>query len=155
EIYSTKIGTQGRSSPVYGDGKIYLAEANGRCFIFKPTDEGVEEVESVRLRREGVHASPITSQGKVYLTTSENMYCFGKADLEPSSDSRPAPPSEVIDKSAGPGSLQLVPVESLLRPDQTQRLVTRLYTPNGVYLKTVPSPEVEFTLDGPGKIEDG
>ncbi|HUG17907.1 MAG TPA: PQQ-binding-like beta-propeller repeat protein, partial [Planctomycetaceae bacterium] len=155
EIYSTKIGTQGRSSPVYGDGKIYLAEANGRCFIFKPTDEGLEELESFRLRREGVLASPIISQGKVYLTTSENMYCFGKKDLEPSSDSRPAHPSEVIDKNAGPGSLQLVPVESLLRPDQTQRLVTRLYTPNGVYLKTVPSPEVEFTLDGPGKIEDG
>jgi outer membrane protein assembly factor BamB len=155
EIASTKIGTQGRSSPVYGDGKIYLAEANGRCFVFKPTDDGVEQIESIRLRREGILASPIISRGRVYLTTSEHMYCFGKKEPQPSPDPRPEPPAEANDKNDGPGQLQLVPVESLLRPDQSQRLAVRLYTPNGMYHSTVSPAEVEFTLDGPGSIVDG
>jgi len=152
EIYSMKIGTQGRSSPLYADGKIYILEANGRGFVLKPTADGMEELERFRLRREEVQGSPIVSHGKIYVPTTQNMYCFEKPNSEPAVDPRPEPPPEVDDRKEGAAQLQLVPVESLLRPNQKQSFVVRLYSKNGLYIKTVPSSEVEFTLDGPGTI---
>ncbi|MBD3676141.1 MAG: PQQ-like beta-propeller repeat protein [Planctomycetaceae bacterium] len=152
EIYSMKIGTQGRSSPLYADGKIYVCEANGRGFVLRPTADGLEEIEKFRLRREEVHGSPIASHGRVYVPTTQNMYCFVKKDAQLSVDPRPEPPPEVDDRSEGPAQLQVVPVESLLRPGQSQSLLVRLYSKNGLFIKTVPASEVEFSLEGTGSI---
>lgn len=157
EIFSMKIGTQGRSSPLYADGKIYILEANGRGFVLKPTEEGLETLEQFRLRREEVLGSPIVSHGKIYVPTTQNLYCFEKPGAAaPAMDPINPPPAEINDKQDGPAHLQLVPVEALLRPGQKQEFQIRLYTKNGLFLKTLPASEVEFSVDGEGSItEDG
>lgn len=152
EIDSKKIGTAARCSPLYADGKLYTADVNGRCWIFRPVEEGLERVEAFRLRNEQVDASPIVSHGKLYLTTSANMYCFGRKDVRPEADQRPPVPPEADDRDEGPAQLQLVPAESLLMPQQKQPYQVRFYSKAGVYIRTVPLNEVEFSVEGPGKI---
>ena len=38
-----------RSSPLYVDGKIVYTEANGRWFIYQPTENGLKELSKGRL----------------------------------------------------------------------------------------------------------
>jgi hypothetical protein len=48
-------------SPLFADGKLYIAENTGRVYIFKPTPEGVEQLSMVRLNGEEIFGSPIAS----------------------------------------------------------------------------------------------
>ena len=151
-----KIGTQGRASAVYADGKIYCCEANGRWFIFKVTDDGLERIHRLRLTAE-VSASPIISHGRLYLTTGEGMYCIGNKDAKPEADPRPEPPA-VADPSEDqtPAHVQVIPCESLLKsgPDgHAQRHLVRLYNAKGQWIKTCKPEEVEFSIEGPGAID--
>jgi len=160
EIFTMKIGTQGRSSPLYADGKIYICSTN-RGFVLKPTAEGLKTIEQFRFPRdkvlgsEEVLGSPIASHGKIYLPTTQHLYCFQKPDAAaPQADPIQEPPPEINDKAAGPGYLQIVPVEALMKPGQKQEYHIRLYTKNGLYLKNIPASDVEFTIDGPGTISE-
>mgnify|MGYP003350635277 CR=1 FL=1 len=57
-VGKTKIGTMGRGSPVYGDGKIYVVDGNGRWFIFAPDEaKGVKKIHSLRLEHGDVGAT--------------------------------------------------------------------------------------------------
>lgn len=151
-IQTLKIGTQGRASPLYADGKIYACDAAGRCHIYRPVEKGVEVVETVRLTNVEILASPVVSHGKLFLTTTKQVYCFGKKDAPPAVDNRPEVKLETDDKEAGAAHLQLVPVEALLKPGQDQQFQVRLYSKNGLYIRTVPVDQVKFTLDGGGAI---
>lgn len=152
QIGRQKLGTQGRSSPVYADGKIYCSEANGRWYILKPTEDGVEVIHRMRLDGE-VNASPVISHGRIYVTTSESLYCIGKTDQTPEADPRPEIPQESpVAEDSTPTQVQVVPVESLLRPGQGQQFVVRLYNSKGQYLRTADASDVTMSIDGPGEI---
>jgi outer membrane protein assembly factor BamB len=155
-IDKEKIGTQGRSSAVYADGKIYCCEANGRWFIFKLTDDGLERIHRLRLTAE-VSASPIISNGRLYLTTGEGMYCIGIKDAKPQFDARPESPKVAsVDEDRKPAHIQIVPCESLLRggvQGHSQRHVVRLYNANGRFIRSCKADEVEFSITGPGTID--
>lgn len=156
QIDRQKIGTQGRSSAVFADGKLYCCEANGRWFIFKATDDGLERIHRLRLPAE-VSASPIISNGRLYLTTGEGMYCIGNKDAKPQLETRPDPPAVTsVDKDTKPAHVQVVPCESLLRggpAGQAQRHVVRLYNANGRFIRSCKAEEVTFSIDGPGTID--
>lgn len=152
-----KIGTQGRASPLFADGKLYVCEANGRCFIYRPDPEkGLQVIERTRLTGEEIHGSPIVSRGRLYLPTTGGIYCFGQPDAEPQTDPIPAPPPESpISADPEPAQVQVVPVESLLRSGpgrQRQQFAVRLYNSKGQWLKTVPADQVAFSIEGPGDI---
>lgn len=154
EIARKKLGTMMTGSPVYADGKIYVCAANGRFHILKLNGESIEKVHELRLNNEEVHASPVISQGRIYLQTMNQLYCLGKADAKPAAEDRPAPPAA---PPAQPGDqpvqVQLVPVESLLKPGQKQQFQARLYNEKGQYLKTLSPGEVKFSIAGPGSID--
>ena len=158
QIYKKKLGTMMRSSPLYADGKIYTCTANGRWYILKPTEDGVDIVHKLRFTGEESHGSPIASHGRIYFPSTGALYCIGKADQKPSADPRPkAPAITPVAKDQKPAHLQLVPVEALLRPGkqgQTQQFTVKLYNKNGQFLKTVAASEVKFTVDGPGMVND-
>jgi outer membrane protein assembly factor BamB len=155
-IDKEKIGTQGRSSAVYADGKIYCCEANGRWFIFKLTDDGLERIHRLRLTAE-VSASPIISNGRLYLTTSEGMYCIGNKDAKPQFDARPEVRKVAsVDDDKKPAHVQIVPCESLLRggvQGHSQKHIVRLYNANGRFIRSCKADEVEFSITGPGTID--
>ncbi len=151
-IASQKLGGPMRSSPIYADGKIYLCTENGRFWIFRPSEGGVETVFRSRLSREASHGSPIVSHGRIYLPTSSTMYCLGSSDTAPATDPRPEPPALTpVAEDQAPAHLQVVPVESLLRPGLKQRFDARVYNANGQFLRMARG--VEFSVEGPGSID--
>ncbi|MBI3866169.1 MAG: PQQ-binding-like beta-propeller repeat protein [Planctomycetia bacterium] len=161
EIGKQKLGTgEVFSSPLYADGKIYCAIRSGITAILEPTEKGVKVVHKQRLEGDLIHGSAIASHGRVYIPTSDALYCIGNKDQAPvAPDPRPAVPEEApwsADRT--PAQLQLTPVESLLRPKagqssgQTQTIGFRLFNANGRYLDSK-SVKPVYELKGPGKIE--
>jgi outer membrane protein assembly factor BamB len=161
EIGKQKLGTgEVFSSPLYADGKIYCAIRSGITAILEPTEKGVKIVHKLRLEGDLIHGSPIASHGRVYIPTSDAMFCIGLKDLPAvAPDPRPAQPEETAwSADTKPGQLQVTPVETLLRPKvgqssgQIQALGFRLFNANGRYLDTKGVKPV-YELKGPGKLE--
>jgi outer membrane protein assembly factor BamB len=157
QIARKALGTVSRSTPLYADGKIYYCTNSGQWYILKPTEDGVEIVHRLRLSGEEIDGSPIASHGRIYLPTSEFMYCLGVADAEPKAGPLPAPPQEeAVSKDPAPAQLQVAPYDVLLAPGAKQAYKVRVYNARGQLLREVPASEVEFAVDGPGTIaKDG
>ncbi len=151
-IFERKIGRR-PGSMIYGDGKIYACEQTGNFWIFKPTEEGVEELARIQLRGEEILASPIISGGKIYLATTKQLYCIGKKGATPEADAIPALAQET-DKSQDQtvAHLQIAPVEAMLAPGQSTPYQVRAYNQHGQYLKVV---DAEFSVEGGGEITAG
>ena len=64
------------SSPVAGDGKVYMASEKGKVSVLKP--DGHLEPMVVNDLMEDVYATPALVDGKIYLRTRGTMYCFGQ-----------------------------------------------------------------------------
>lgn len=147
-----RLGREIFGSPVFGDGKIYIGETSGIFYIVEPGPDGPKLVHKQRLEGENIRASASISHGRVFFATNAALYCIGNKDVQPSADPRPAEPAETPRTAdQKPAQLQLVPVESLLKPGQKQKFQARLYNANGRYLKTVPA---KLELQGPGKIDN-
>jgi outer membrane protein assembly factor BamB len=152
-----KVGTMGRASPVFGDGKIYASDVTGRWSIFTPSPKGLKKIHSLRLEQSvvnEVNASPIISHGRIYLTCETMMYCIGKKDVTPSADPIPAmPPETPVSEDKKPATALVVPVESLLKPESKQQFSVLLYNAKGQFLKAADAKDVKFTVQGPGSID--
>ncbi|MEQ8848458.1 PQQ-binding-like beta-propeller repeat protein [Botrimarina sp.] len=147
------IGRVMRGTPVYADGKIYACSEGGNWAVLKPTEKGVELVDRVRLGREQVDASPIVANGRIYLTTSETMYCIGSEETALGGGDNDAPPAaedKISDKRVA--QVQLVPWDVLLAPGEEQPYRLRLYNAKGQYLRDAQPKEVSFGVSGPGSI---
>lgn len=153
QIARQPLGTAMRSSPVYADGKFYLATSGGRWYVLEPTPNGVEIVDRLRLVGEQVNGSPAISHGRIYLPTSEAMYCLGDPNRVPQADPLPPSPDESpISDDPAPAHLQVVPYDVLLAPGDRQEYRVRSFNRRGQLLREVPAGEVKFTVDGPGTI---
>ncbi|MEX2288001.1 MAG: PQQ-binding-like beta-propeller repeat protein [Planctomycetaceae bacterium] len=153
-IASKKLGTIMFGSPVYADGKIYTCELNGRWYILKLNGNKVETVHQLRLGDDKIYGSPIISHGRIYLRTSEAMYCIGDESRQPSADPRPPAPTEAaIEKDPAPAQVQVVPVESLLLPGKGRQYQVLLYNSRGQFLKMADAGDVQFSLEGAGQID--
>ena len=64
------------SSPVSGDGKIYVQTEDGECYVVKPGP--VFEILAVNKLDEIFCASPAVSAGKIFLRGRKHLYCIGK-----------------------------------------------------------------------------
>lgn len=153
-IKKQKIGTMMRSSPLYADGKLYMCDATGRWYIMKPTEKGVETVHKLRLTGES-HGSPIAADGRIYIPTTDMMYCIGSKDDVAKYEPAPAAPKEAeISEDPKPAWLQIVPVESITKPGETLKLTARLYNSRGQYIGN--AEDVEYSVDQGGTIgKDG
>lgn len=145
-----KLGSMMRASLTYGDGKIYAAETNGRCYILQPTDKGVEKLEEIQLPDE-IHGSPVISHGRVYLPTTGALYCFGAKDANPQATAQPELPQEDSLTDKKPAHVQVVPADALLKPGDKQQFTARLYNARGQLLSSASKPE--FSVNGAGEID--
>ena len=154
-VESVTLGGPGYGSPTYADGKIYYCTENGRWWVLEPQKNGkLKTVNRARLNRVQVHGSIIVSHGRIYLPTSSGIYCIGKAETKPTADPRPDFPSESpLESDSKPAQVQLVPVESLLKPKQSQQYQVRLFNSRGQFLRMAKPDEVKFEIQGPGKID--
>lgn len=124
-LWEKKFGTdQLHASPVYADGKMYLAMWHDGLYVFEPTREGPGTIEHLKLSEEDLCiGTPSVWNGKVYLHTTQRLYCFGNeqggglADV-PALDNAPLAMLAPSDASK-PSMLMLQPAEFLLRPGDT------------------------------------
>jgi len=97
------------ASPAYGDGHLYVPMNNGKFFIVKPTDVGATVVAEKQLGGNCLGA-PAICNGRVYVHTTEALYCFvgpGGSDLAAAPKAAPQKP--------GPATqLQIIPADVLV-----------------------------------------
>jgi outer membrane protein assembly factor BamB len=65
------------SSPVTGDGKVYLLSEQGQLTVVSAV--GDWQLLAASDFEEEVHATPAIADGKIYLRTAGHLYCFGLA----------------------------------------------------------------------------
>ncbi|MEY2407846.1 MAG: hypothetical protein QOF48_516 [Verrucomicrobiota bacterium] len=145
-LWRHKLGIEQRqSSPIHGDGKIYAAiyisnqgaeqaagggesGGNGELFVIKPGATGCE-ILSQTLLNGRCYGTPLAYNGKLYVQTDKKLYCFGRRGNNPG---LPPAPVEKAWPTAGPAkSLQIIPYEVLLRPEQRQSFRARSIDANG------------------------
>lgn len=155
QIDEVKLGRIMFGSPVYGDGKIYVAENTGLISILKPTEDGLEKLSSVKMRDGGeVFGSPIISGGRLYIPTNSALYCIGDKDrkAEPYTKKIEPPKETSLDKDTDVAHIQLAPVELMMRPGQRVQYQVRAYNKNGQFLKLIE--DASFTMDNGGSMAD-
>ena len=64
------------ASPVAAEGKIFLANEDGKVAVLRAGADW--EVLSVEDLSEGCYATPALSNGRIYLRTSDALYCFSR-----------------------------------------------------------------------------
>jgi len=99
------------ASPLFAEGKLYVPMNNGSFHVIRPGDSGPEVLSSVQLEGNCLGA-PAAAHGRLYVHTTEKLYCFGK-------------PETGTPQRAAPTRLQIVPSDVLLRPGQSVRLRVR------------------------------
>jgi outer membrane protein assembly factor BamB len=150
------LGTYMFGTPLYADGKIYVITQNGRWYILKPDDEaGVTIVSRGRFDvNTEISASPIVSNGRLYIHTSKALYCVADESKEHGATPMPTQPTESpVESDPEVAHVQIVPAEVLMRPGEKQQFQVRLFNSRGQLLEEAPA---TFALDGPGEIsKDG
>jgi len=146
-LWKHKLGIEQRqSSPLYADGKLYVAMyitaqgadkvasgggdsgGNGDLFVIKPGPTGCEVLSHAILDGR-CYGSPIAYNGKVYVQTDKKLYCFGKAGPNPG---LPAATTPVAWPKPGPKkALQIIPYEVMLKPGGAQTFRVRAIDANG------------------------
>jgi outer membrane protein assembly factor BamB len=62
------------SSPIYADGKIFMASEPGVISVLKPGRDW--EVMQVNDLGENIYATPVVMDGRLYVRTAKALYCF-------------------------------------------------------------------------------
>lgn len=129
------------ASPLFADGKLYIPLHNGTFFILRPTATGVEQLCAAKLPGACLGA-PSVWNGRVYVTTTEGVYCFGSkagggAVAAPAlPGARPAPGKTV--------ALQVIPAEVVLQPGEKVEFTVRGIDEHGFPTKTYPPASVTW-----------
>lgn len=140
KLWEHNLGTMGRGSPVWADGKLYVTEVHGNVHILRPNREKCEALSHVYIPAstgdsyDGIFASPAISDGRVYIVTRDRTICLGSIDGTQNSDSVPVQPQETVAESKV-AHIKLVPFETTLRPGESVEFEVRSYDKNGRFLK--------------------
>jgi hypothetical protein len=163
ELWRHKLGTVGKASPVAADGKLYVAELNGRFHILKPGASGAEPLDQDTLsvtegsgsRYAEIYGSPAVAYGRVYFTSEAGLFCLGDKS-KPFKVTRTEPVAAAVRPPAKgtPAVVQIVPAEVLARAGETVRFALRAFDAKGNPV-AVPA-GAEWSLEGlAGKLADG
>src|SRR5262249_22867584 len=115
ELWNYSYGTDCKGSPVWADGKIYVAEVDGGFHILKPGGDDCACLDSQRFRNAMIYGSPAVAGGRIYFSTTSETFCIGKKDHKPPPD--PLPPAareEPPAVNAQLAHLQVVPADVVL-----------------------------------------
>lgn len=134
------LGTVGKGSPVWADGKIYATEVNGTFAILKPEEQKATNLDVERLmvggkRHAEIYGSPAIAYGRIYFTTEEGLYCLGNKNAKLKMASSKAAIPEKKTKNTTPAAIQVVPAEVLLSPGEKATFKIRSFDAQGEFIK--------------------
>ncbi len=125
-IWHVKLAPdQIHASPLAADGKLYVPMTNGSFHILKPGAEAPEILDTVQLEGSCLGA-PAVANGRIYVHTTEKLYCFGKGKSE-------APLWDIpgIVAPGDPADFQLIPGDFLLRVGEEVPIALRTIDAGG------------------------
>ena len=140
------LGTVGKGSPVWADGKIYVTETNGRFFMLEPGETSCKllDMEEIMMPDQPRHAeifgSPAIAYGRIYFATEEGLYCLGEKNAKfkaGKAESLVIAPEAPVAKDAAPAHLQVLPAEIVLKPGQSHEFKARAFDDKGRFLREV------------------
>lgn len=130
-------GTIGKASLVYGDGKLYACEANGRVSILsvkkgqeKPEVLSKEEIigNAQESGREFmIFGSAAIANGRIYLASAEQVYCIGEKDAKKPQGELPPPVAESNEGDRAPAQLLVTPADVVMKPGESKRFSVKLF----------------------------
>lgn len=152
------LGTVQRSTPLYADGKLFIATNDGRYYTFEVDGDDLKQVHRMRTN-EASDGSPIVSHGRIYIPLSDALYCIGTEEsiaaakelgeklerIEPIGPKKFDNPSEVEI-----AQVQVVPYDTILSPGEDQVYTVRLYDADGNFVREADPQECSFSVSGPG-----
>jgi outer membrane protein assembly factor BamB len=173
EVWTKRLGTLQKGSPVLADGKIYVGTENGKFYILRPTATGAETLDEDLIgaanNPEPILASPAIADGRIYVVTmgsveevkgsSGHVYAIGQRrprPAGPASGARGQTPGQTpAAGSKDPASMslgtaahvQVFPNEVILDPNGKQAFSVKLYDAKGTLLRTASASDVQWTLD--------
>lgn len=160
ELWLHDLGTVGKGSPVFADGKIYATEVNGNMWIVKPTRDGCKTLSNVRIFAKGasgmdeIYASPAIANGNVILVTRDRTICIkdpNKAVVL--KEAKALPPEAESDGVVD--TIQLRPYETIVSADSKTQFEVHSFDKNGRLISAEPATSLTvgetlkgFTVDG-------
>lgn len=162
EYWTLNIGTVGKGSPVWADGKIFATEVNGGFHIIQPGDTSAKALDRKNInfdekRKAEIYGSPAIAYGKIYFTTEEGLYCLGKkgASSNTKSNSKVELKEDPPDPNAPIAHIQIVPSEKWIYANQTIQFNVRAFDDKGRFLGEKPATfsvsGLKGTVDAKGK----
>ncbi|MCH2179789.1 MAG: PQQ-binding-like beta-propeller repeat protein [Mariniblastus sp.] len=140
KLWDYSLGTVGKGSPVWADGKLYVMEVNGNIHILKPSREKCVELSRNQLKAtrvdglDEIYASPAISNGRIVFVTRDRTICVG---ADGAKDGQIVPLPEEAPAGTEVASLQLRPFEVVLDPNQTVEYKLVAFDSNGRVIKTI------------------
>jgi len=136
--WTFNLGTVGKGSPVWADGKIYATEVNGSFHILRPeASRAVSLDHEVIKMKDGrpaeIYASPAVAYGRVYFATEEGLYCLGdkSAKLPAAKGSAAAAEGQRAETGAAAAWAQVVPAEVTLGAGESVTFRARSFDATG------------------------
>jgi outer membrane protein assembly factor BamB len=146
QIWRFKYGRNAKGSPVWADGKIYIAEVNAKFHILKPGPKKCEELHVQYFPSPDgtsdveINGSAAVANGRVYFMTRDELFCIGKKDRKAETAKIPTPSQEEpADPNARPTHLQVVPTDVAVEPGDAVQFMARTFDSKGRFLKEVPA----------------
>ena len=151
ELWVENLGIAQRSSPVIGDGKLYVSDVDGKLHILKlagrdaPEKTDLDSFENEDGSATQINGPPAIANGRIYFVTNNTLYCIateeGKAGQASPATGDPAP----APAGSEPAHLQVVPGEINLVPGGSAQFSARLFDANG---RLIGETEAEWSLEG-------
>lgn len=162
-LWELGLGTVGKGSPVWADGRIYVTETNGKFHVVKPGDSSAEILDTNEIgmpdadRHAEIYGSPAIAYGRIYFTTEEGVYALGRKDA-PFEITAASYPSRGVEAegSGTPAVVKVVPGDSTVRlgDDPQFRAVAfnEVGRPLGQLTAQWTVEGLQGTVDGAGKM---
>jgi len=157
QLWRKNLGTIQKSSPVFGDGKLYVGTENGKFYILKPRGDGVDVLDEDEMpagvdgNPQPIVAAPAIARGRIYLVTMEKMFAIGPTTAPKTGGIV----GSLFGTPAGPlASLLVTPTEQILKPGAPRAFAVQGFDETG---KPVDKPgDATWTLENlKGTIANG
>ncbi|MFK7817984.1 MAG: PQQ-binding-like beta-propeller repeat protein [Planctomycetaceae bacterium] len=148
-LWDYSLGTVGKGSPIWADGKLYAMEVNGNIHILKADRTGCKSLSKVSLKvseaaaergfkgMDEIYASPVVSNGRVVFVTRDRTICIGMKDgWKASPPVKMAEEKPATDKIA---HLKLTPFETTLSDGGEVEYKLHAFDANGHLIKSMPA----------------
>ena len=143
-LWEKDLGTVGKGSPIWADGKIYASEVNGHLWILRPSREKCDTLNEITLSGldgkgvDEIYSSPAIANGKVYLVTRDRTICIADKSKQPLLGDvvplgKETEPTDKIDL------IQLRPYETIASAGSKTAYEVHAFDASGRFIKKMPA----------------